>query len=81
MRTAHDPQLRRGLEVDTGKSASIRQPHWRRHLENAHRVLLKNSASSRPQGRDADYSLKWISAAIRDFHDSCRIFCAHLSDW
>jgi hypothetical protein len=26
-------------------------------------VLLKNSPRSRPQGRNADYSLKWISAA------------------
>src|SRR5271157_5174608 len=30
---------------------------------NAHPMLLKNSASSRPLGRNGDYSLKWISAA------------------
>jgi hypothetical protein len=30
---------------------------------NAQPVLLKNSTRSRPQGRNADYSLKWISAA------------------
>jgi hypothetical protein len=30
---------------------------------NAQPVLLKNSTRSRPQGQNADYSLKWISAA------------------
>jgi hypothetical protein len=30
---------------------------------NAQPVLLKNSTRSRPQGRNGDYSLKWISAA------------------
>jgi len=29
----------------------------------AHPVLLKNSTRSRPQERNGDYSLKWISAA------------------
>ena len=28
---------------------------------NAQRVLLKNSTSSRPQGRNGDYSSKWIT--------------------
>ncbi len=46
-------------EITPGKSASIRigTANW---TYDARRVLLKNSASSRPQGRDADYSLKWI---------------------
>jgi hypothetical protein len=35
----------------------------RRTTRNAQPVLLKNSTRSRPQGRNADYSLKWISAA------------------
>ena len=30
---------------------------------NAQPVLLKNSTRSQPQGRNADYSPKWISAA------------------
>src|SRR5664279_575695 len=30
---------------------------------NAQPVLLKNSTRSRPQGRNADYTLKWISVA------------------
>src|SRR5271165_2516166 len=36
---------------------------WVKLTYNAQTVLLKNSTRSRPQGRNADYSLKWISAA------------------
>src|SRR5271167_3467736 len=32
---------------------------------NAQPVLLKNSTRSRPQGRNADYSLKWIAGPWR----------------
>src|ERR1035441_7857604 len=35
----------------------------RRTTKNAQPVLLKNSTRSRPQGRNGDYSLKWISTA------------------
>jgi len=33
---------------------------------NAQPVLLKNSTRSRPQGRNADFSLVWIGAETAD---------------
>jgi len=52
-------------EITPDKSASVYEHVRFTWTMNAQPVLLKNSTRSRPQGRNGDYSLKWISADCR----------------